>query len=142
MSLSKKFNKTSKKIKVTFKVLKEAAKDAEKIELLCEVLNWEPKVLEKQKSGDFKIDVEFDSAVTTSQFKYRYSLQDGSVIYENDWEADAYIPNGVDGDNSVVDLTKDVKVPETKEKEEKPAEEKKATKAKKSCKKTTKKSDK
>ena len=115
MSVEKKYNKTSKKIKVTFRV-KKAAQDAENIFLLCEHNGWDPIELTKQKKGDFKVDVEFDEDSEQKEFQYRFRLvlKDGVEVYDNDWDADYYAPNPFGGENSVVDLTKNIKKTATK----------------------------
>ena len=61
MSVVKKYNKTSKKIKVTFRVEEKAAQDAESIFLLCEHNGWDPIKLTKnsmkiQNRRNFSID--------------------------------------------------------------------------------------
>ena len=116
MSVEKKYNKTSKKIKVTFRVEKKAAQDAENIFLLCEHNGWDPIELTKQKKGDFKVDVEFDEDSEQKEFQYRFRLvlKDGVEVYDNDWDADYYAPNPFGGENSVVDLTKNIKKTATK----------------------------
>ncbi len=115
MPVSKKYNKTSKEIKVTFKVTKQAAQEAKEVYLLCENNGWDPIMLTKQRSGDFKVDVTFKEDEPKQEFQYRFRLvmEDGSEKYDNDWEADKYVPNPFEGDNSVVVITKDLKKTET-----------------------------
>lgn len=128
MATTQRYNKTAGKIKVTFKVSKQAAQGADKIFLLCEHNGWDPLELSAQKSGDFKIDVEFDPANEQTDFQYRYQLfmADGQTKYDNDWEADAYVPNIFGEDNSLVKINKDlVNASQDAEEAEKPA---KATK--------------
>ena len=69
--------------------------------------------LTKQKKGDFKVDVEFDEDTEQKEFQYRFRLvlKDGIEVYDNDWDADYYAPNPFGGENSVVDLTKNLKKP-------------------------------
>ena len=114
MPVSKKYNKTKKEIKVTFKVTKKAAQGAKEIYLLCENNGWDPIPMECQKSGDFKVDVPFSESDSKTEFQYRFRLvmEDGTEMYDNDWDADKYVPNPFEGDNSVVILTKDLKMPE------------------------------
>ncbi len=50
--------------------------------------------------GGFRVTVELAAGRT---YRFRYLL-DGER-WENDWAADAYVPNGFGGDDSVVDLT-------------------------------------
>jgi hypothetical protein len=51
-------------------------------------------------SGGFSVTVELPAG---RAYRFRYLL-DGER-WENDWAADAYVPNGFGGDDSVVDLT-------------------------------------
>lgn len=131
MATTQRYNKTAGKIKVTFKVSKQAAQGADKIFLLCEHNGWDPLELSAQKSGDFKIDVEFDPANEQTDFQYRYQLfmADGQTKYDNDWEADAYVPNIFGEDNSLVKINKDlVNASQDAEEAEKPAKAAKTTK--------------
>lgn len=103
MSTKKQFLKSKPAVKVTFEVSKEAAQGAEEIFLVCEALDWKKEPLKKLKAGHFKGTVTLPTDVK-EDFEYRFCLKmsDGSEIYDNDWEAEAYRPNGVDGDNSVI----------------------------------------
>ena len=56
--------------------------------------------MEVVKEGGFRVTVELPAGRT---YRFRYLL-DGER-WENDWAADAYVPNGFGGDDSVVDLT-------------------------------------
>jgi hypothetical protein len=54
--------------------------------------------MKKLKNGDFTITV---NLAADTQYQFRYLLDDKA--WENDWEADAYIPSSVSFDhNSVV----------------------------------------
>ena len=105
MSIKKKYLKSKPVVKVTFEVSSEAAQGAEEIYLLCEALDWEKEPLKKFKAGHFKATVNLPTD-GKDDYEYRYCMvmPDGSEKYENDWEAEAYRPNGVDGDNSVVSV--------------------------------------
>lgn len=50
------------------------------------------------KSGEFTATIELDTK--SPEYQFRYFLNESS--WENDWEADDYLPNGIDGDNSIV----------------------------------------
>lgn len=141
MSVSKKYNKTSKEIKVTFKVSKKAAQGAVQVFLLCENNGWDPLPLTQQKSGDFKIDVNFAENEPKTEYQYRFRLvmEDGTEKYDNDWEADKYVPNPFEGDNSVVILTEGLKKSEAANENADKAEEKKSSESKPKTKKASKK---
>ena len=102
MAIKKKFLKSKPICKCTFSLPKDAAPDAEKVTLVGEFNDWETDthVLKKLKSGEFKIDLDL---ATGRKYEYRY-LIDGAV-WENDWQADEYVPvPGLAAENSVVAL--------------------------------------
>lgn len=103
MSIKKQYLKTRPVCKVTFRVSKEAAQDAQSIILAGDFNDWDTTQaipMSPLKSGEFTAVVELDTSTPEYQFRYLY---DGER-WENDWEADAYASNGVDGENSVVRL--------------------------------------
>lgn len=105
MSIKKQFLKSKPVVKITFQVSAEAAQGAEKIFLLCEALDWEKEPLKKFKAGHFKTTVNLPTNLKEDyEYKYCLLMADGSEVYENDWDAESYRPNGVDGDNSVVSV--------------------------------------
>src|SRR5215469_16703989 len=63
---------------------------------------WSPEadVMKPSPSGGFSIDLDLESG---RSYRFRYLL-DGHR-WENDWAADAYVPNEFGGDDSMVDLT-------------------------------------
>jgi 1,4-alpha-glucan branching enzyme len=93
--LKKRFLKT--KCKVTFETLEDF--EAKSVALVGDFNNWEQSTIpmKRLKSGGWKTTVNLDKD-SSSQFRY---LIDG-VTWENDQSADGYVPNNVDGDNSVV----------------------------------------
>ena len=102
MALSKTFVKSKSLYKVTFTVPAEAAVETKKVALVGEFNDWNPEeavALKKQKDGSFKASLE----LTAGEYQFRYILDDAK--WENDWEADKYVPAGVDAaENSVVVL--------------------------------------
>ncbi|GGH46974.1 isoamylase early set domain-containing protein [Dyadobacter endophyticus] len=102
MALAKQFVKSKSVYKVTFTVPAEAASEAKKVALVGEFNGWNPEeaiALKKQKDGSFKASLELGAG----EYQFRYIL-DGDK-WENDWEADKYVPAGVDAtENSVVVL--------------------------------------
>ena len=100
MSLKKQYLKSKPLCKVTFRLNAEAAQDAEEAALCGDFTDWksQPLTMKKLKSGDFTLTVDLEK---DHEYQFRY-LIDGEK-WENDWEADAYIPSPVSiEDNSVV----------------------------------------
>ncbi|MEO6123627.1 MAG: isoamylase early set domain-containing protein [Ilumatobacteraceae bacterium] len=79
-----------------------AAAGAESVSLAGEFNEWSPDehALERQDDDSFSITIEL---VPGRRYQYRY-LVDGRE-WENDWAADAYVPNEYGGNNSQIDLT-------------------------------------
>ncbi|UOG91365.1 MAG: isoamylase early set domain-containing protein [Candidatus Thiothrix sulfatifontis] len=100
MSLKKQYLKTRPACKVTFRVHKSAAQAAATIHLVGDFNAWDAQAtpMTPLKNGEFTTVLELDTA--TPQYQFRY-LHDG-CRWENDWEADGYATNGVDGENSIV----------------------------------------
>ena len=57
-------------------------------------------VMRRDAEGGFSLTVDLDAG---RAYRFRYLLDDQR--WENDWAADAYLPNSFGGDDSVVDLT-------------------------------------
>src|SRR5574344_128735 len=101
MSVSKKFTKDSK-VTVTFTIKKLAAQGAVKIDPLCEHNGWQAVAMKPQKNGTFKGCITVKEGEQASyQYKFKYTFEDNSVKYDNDWDAEGYITNPFGGDNSV-----------------------------------------
>lgn len=103
MSIKKQYLKSKPECKVSFRVAKADAPNAENIKIVGEFNGWNKDVdsMKKLKSGDFTQTLNLETG-KAYQFKY---LIDNSV-WENDDEADKLLPNGiVEGEfNSVIDL--------------------------------------
>ena len=100
MALKKVFSKDNKTCKVTFTVGKDECKDTEFIYLAGDFNQWSSTAtpLKKQKDGSFTTTVELP---VDQEIQFRY-LYDGKY-WENDWEADSYVPSYIGFvDNSVV----------------------------------------
>lgn len=100
MALQKTFSKDKKKCTVKFTVSAEAAKGANQINIAGDFNSWSstdtPMV--KGKDGSFSVKIELDA---DREYQFRYLL-DG-CHWENDWNADKYIPAPYsNADNSVV----------------------------------------
>ncbi|MDF2177224.1 isoamylase early set domain-containing protein [Aliiglaciecola sp. CAU 1673] len=100
MSFKKQYLKSKPVCKVTFKLTKKEAHNAESVYLVGDFNHWDTKAteLKRLKNGDFTATVELP---TDHQYQFRYLL-DGKT-WENDWNADQYIPSPVSfDDNSVI----------------------------------------
>lgn len=99
MSVEKKYLKTKPICKVKFVAPEALAKESKKIYLAGEFNEWkyEETLLKKQKNGTFATTLDLG---TGSEYQYRYVL-DGER-WENDFDADKYVPSNVGVDNSVV----------------------------------------
>ncbi len=100
MTIDKKYLKSRPICKVKFVAPPEIAKEAKKVYLAGDFNNWEYEetMLRKQKNGTLAATLELE---TGSEYQYRYVL-DGER-WENDNEADKYVPSNVcNEDNSVV----------------------------------------
>ena len=98
--LKKQYLKTRPTCKVTFRIPKEAACFAQSIYLVGDFNAWDTQAtpMTPLKNGEFTTLLELDTGQSEYQFRYLY---DGNH-WENDWDADGYATNGVDGENSIV----------------------------------------
>ena len=102
MSLKKRYLKTKPICKVTFRVPKKAAQSARRINLVGDFNNWSitETPMKRLKNGEFTVTVDLE---TPKAYAFRYIL-DGTE-WENDWEADRYVPSTVAGsENAVVEV--------------------------------------
>lgn len=100
MSTIKKYLKSKPVCKVTFKVPKACVENAEKVALVGEFNNWNTNAfqMDRLKDGSFKTTIDLEVG---KSYAYRYLID--NVIWENDWDADKYVNNGISAeDNSVV----------------------------------------
>ncbi|HBY09630.1 MAG TPA: glycoside hydrolase [Chloroflexi bacterium] len=95
--MKKTYNKTGNSCRVTFTVPAEVG--AERVALCGEFNAWDAEAhpLKQRKDGSFSITV---SLKTGADYRFRY-LVDGER-WENDWEADKYLPNEFSSEDSVV----------------------------------------
>lgn len=103
MALTKQYLKSKPVCKVTFSLPAEAVENASKVALIGDFNGWDPAeaaALKKQKDGSYKATLELEPG---KEYEFKYLL-DGEK-WENDWEADKYVPSRVEGsENSVVVL--------------------------------------
>ncbi len=92
--LRKQYIKSRDAMKVTFTV--DFAENANLVEVAGDFNGWSPQPLKKLRNGQYKTTVDLEPG---QAYQYRYRI-DGN--WQNDWQADAYVPNGFGQDNSVV----------------------------------------
>jgi 1,4-alpha-glucan branching enzyme len=104
MSLEKRVSADESKVAVTFRVPSELG--AKSADLVGEFTDW--KLVAMQPDPDGSLAAEFDLEAGNA-YRFRY-LVDGER-WENDWEADGYVPNDYGGDDSVVDIRRSARPP-------------------------------
>jgi len=89
------------KCKVTFRLPRAAAPEAQHVSIAGDFNNWDTTsdTMMRLKNGDFKITMNLESG---REFRFRY-LIDGAR-WENDWSADRYERNDYGADDSVLIL--------------------------------------
>ncbi len=94
--LKKKFFKTKSTCDVTFQLPKELK--AKQASVVGDFNNWDPAAnpLKKVK-GVWKTTLKLEQG---HEYQYRYVINNNE--WHNDYNADKYVPNNIDGDNSVV----------------------------------------
>jgi 1,4-alpha-glucan branching enzyme len=95
----KEYTKTGRSCRVTFNLPAEI--NAQKACLCGDFNNWD-KVshrMKRRKDGSFHLTV---SLKPGNQYRYRFFLDDER--WENDWAAEAYLPNDFGGEDSVVKI--------------------------------------
>ncbi len=102
MSLQKKPLKTRSVSKVTFRLPKDAAGNAQKVSLVGDFNNWNPSAtpMQRLRNGEFKATLDLERG---HRYQFRYLIEDET--WENDWDADSYTSSGIgDSENSVVEV--------------------------------------
>ena len=100
MGIQKKILKSKPVCKVTFIMPKEAVESAKTVHITGDFNNWEKKSspLKRLKNGTFKITIDLPLG---QEYQYRYLVDNN--IWQNDWDADKYVPSPYcDTENSVV----------------------------------------
>lgn len=96
--IKKQFIKSRNVVKLTFELPQETA--AEAVQLIADFNEWKPAAFSQLKNGKWQLVQEVEPG-REYQFRYRL-LQDGAERYENDAEADAFVPNDQGTTNAVV----------------------------------------
>ncbi|VAX33908.1 hypothetical protein MNBD_NITROSPIRAE03-874 [hydrothermal vent metagenome] len=99
--IRKQYLKSRPACKVTFRLPKEAAPDAQRVSIVGDFNNWDKgaAVMKRLKSGDFTLTLELEAG---REYCYRYLID--ATRWENDWCADRYRPNPFGCDDSVIVL--------------------------------------
>jgi 1,4-alpha-glucan branching enzyme len=97
--MKKQYLKTHPSCKVTFRLPKVAAPEAELVTVVGDFNEWNitETPMKKLKSGDFSVTV---ALPCNREYKFRYLIDTNK--WENDWFADKYVPNEYGEDDSVV----------------------------------------
>lgn len=99
--LKKEILADKKTCKVTFTIDHGPVSGAKVVSLVGEFNGWDPTAdrMKRNKGGSFSKTVKLDCG---DRYEFRYVIDD--TIWENDAEADDYVPTPFGCDNSVVDL--------------------------------------
>ena len=98
--LKKQYLKSKPTCKVTFSLPTFAAEGAQEVKVLGDFNNWryEDGITMTATKGEFQAVAELE---TGRQYQFRYFID--QAYWENDHQADAYVPSGINGvENSVV----------------------------------------
>lgn len=94
--VEKKFLKTKAECQVTFQLPEEI--EAKKVCLVGEFNDWDESANPMRKvKGVWQTTLKLEQ---NREYQYRFLVNDAE--WHNDWNADKYVANNVDGDNSVV----------------------------------------
>ena len=94
--LKKKFYKTKPTCDITFQLPKDI--EAKSVSVVGDFNDWDENANPLRKiKGVWKTTLKLEQG---HEYQYRYVVN--GEKWTNDWDADKYVPNNVDGDNSVV----------------------------------------
>ena len=112
MAITKKYNTSKKKYSVTFTLPVEAAPQAKEVKVVGDFndWNWSKGLKLKASKKEYKGQLELPKG---KKFEFRYLID--NVLWENDWNADDYVPSPFTGvDNSLVVLPNGILATEKK----------------------------
>jgi 1,4-alpha-glucan branching enzyme len=100
MSIKKQYLKSKPVCKVTFRLPSKAAKKANSVHVVGEFNDWNKQAtpMKRLKNGEHVATMDLE---TGREYQFRYLIDEN--IWENDWDADKYIPSLYGGcENSIV----------------------------------------
>jgi len=98
--IKKKYLQSSSLCKVTFRLPKEAAPEAQNVTIVGDFNDWNANetLMKRLKDGTFAVTIDLER---NREYQFRYWID--STRWENDWNADKYVPTSYgDSENSVV----------------------------------------
>jgi 1,4-alpha-glucan branching enzyme len=101
MSIKKTYSEKKPECKVTFKLEKESINGAKQVTLAGEFNNWDETdiPLKPLKNGDYSVTITLEKG---KEYQFKYLID--SKQWMNDSQADKYVPNAFQGENSVLVL--------------------------------------
>lgn len=101
MSLKKQFYERKPVCKVTFKLTKDIVNSAEKVNLAGDFNNWDTTSIpmKKRRDGEYEVTVALQKG---REYQFKYLIDGNSWL--NDKEADKYVSNEFQTENSVLIL--------------------------------------
>jgi 1,4-alpha-glucan branching enzyme len=93
----KNYSKTGSTCRVNFKL--QAENEAQSVHLCGDFNNWDTSShpMKQLKDGSFSLTISLEPG---QEYRYRYLADDKR--WENDWNADAYLPNQFGTEDSIV----------------------------------------
>lgn len=97
--MKKEYLKRKNACKVTFRLPKIAAVDANSVCIVGDFNNWNiyANPMKKLKNGDYTLSLDLEPG---KEYQFRYLIDENK--WENDWNADKYVKSPYGTDNSVV----------------------------------------
>jgi 1,4-alpha-glucan branching enzyme len=101
MSIKKQFHETKPVCKVTFKLTKDIASSANKVNLAGDFNNWDTNSIpmKQLKGGEYSVTIALQKG---KEYQFKYLIDGNSWL--NDKEADKLVPNEFQTENSVIIL--------------------------------------
>ncbi len=97
--IKKQYLKSRPVCKVTFNLPEVAAPGAKRVNIVGDFNNWDLRstLMKRLQNGDFTATIELAKG---REYRFRYLIENAK--WENDWQADKYLPNPYGGNDSVV----------------------------------------
>jgi hypothetical protein len=99
--IKKKTLKSRPVCKITFEIPRDRFEEADEIELMGDFTGWDPVPFKQLKSGKWKLKQDVDQG---GRYEFRYRVKrNGDVHYENDPDADGFVPNEFGTENGILE---------------------------------------